>query len=351
MEGWLVGQMISDRDVYADQMLEQLMNILWYFGHDETQFAGLKQIADRDGCINYYPSEKAPAEFMWLHDGASGEEPVNTTVGADLLLMLMHFIADKMEEMHFLPLTIRLSCAPVLWKTLAFSMTSKVYNQNSPLSIINTVAQGANKITGTLATRSGQALWSSFEMVPDPMLSPRTPFNDTDEDLMVMTFPSLQSEMGDQTELVMAPVLIDKMVLPVAPAYRDGQVRTALRRIGSLLCPIARTVHILSGMGTNKRYTPPEPSPTPWVRFTVSGAVTLDDPAGPAEGASVQLKQSGVNVGEPVLTDASGAYTITGILTGVYTLEVTLAGYTPGEVPAFSVNSNVSGKDLALVKI
>jgi hypothetical protein len=350
-EGWLVGQMISDRDVYANQMLEQLANILLYFGHDETRFDGLRQTADRDGCVEYYPSDRAPASYMWAHDGASGAVPVNTTVGADLLLMLYHFIADKLEDMHFLPLAIRVSCAPVLWKTLKFSMTSKVYNQNSPLSIINTAVIGAEKIVGTLATRAGESLWSSFELVPDPMLSPRTPFNDTDEDLMFMTFPVLQSEMGDQTDLVMAPTLIDKMVLPVAPAYRDGQVRTALRRIGSLLCPIAKVVHVLSGMGTNKRYTAPEPSPSPWTRYQVSGAITLDNPAGPADGASVQLKQSGVNVGDPVLTDATGAFAVTGLITGVYTLEISLAGYTTAEIPAFSVSSNVTGKDLELVKV
>jgi hypothetical protein len=350
-EGWLVGQMISDRDVYAHQMLEQLGNILLYFGHGETLFAGLSQIADRDGRFDYYPSDRAPASYMWAHDGATGEEPVNTTVGADLLLMLYHFIADRLEAMHFLPLTIKVSCAPVLWKALTFSMTSKVYNQNSPLSIINTAVHGTEKFVGTLVTRAGKGLWSSFELVPDPMLAPRTPFNDTDEDLMIMTFPTLQSEMGDQTDLVMAPVLIDKMVLPVAPSYRDGQSRTALRRIGSLLCPIAHVVHVLSGMGTNKRYTPPAPSATPWVRFQISGTITLDNPAGPAEGASVQLKQSGVNVGEPVLADATGAFAVTGVLTGVYTLEVSFAGYVTAEIAAFSVNSNVSGKDLELATV
>jgi hypothetical protein len=288
---------------------------------------------------------------MYEHDGATGQEPVNTTVGADLLNMLMHFIADKTEEMHFLPLTIRVNCAPTLWKCLKFTMTSKVYNQNSPLSIIATAFESSNKVVGTLVTESGDGVRRAFEIVPDPMLAPGTPFNDTDEDLMIMTFPTLQSEMGDQDDLVMSPLLIDKMILPMAPAYRDGQVRTALKRIGSLLCPIAKTVHIISGMGMNKRYTPPEPTPSPWTRFKVSGVITLDDPAGAAEGASVQLKQSGIDVGEPVLTDADGAYVITGITTGVYTLEISLTGYTTVEIPAFAVNSNVSEKDAELEKV
>jgi hypothetical protein len=77
--------------------------------------------------------------------------------------------------------------------------------------------------------------------------------------MMFMTFPSLQSAFEVEnvlSDVAMAPVAIENMVLPSAPAYRDGMVRTAMKRIGSLLCPIAKTVHVLYGMGTNSRYTP-----------------------------------------------------------------------------------------------
>jgi hypothetical protein len=254
---WLTGTVIGDRDAYANLMLEQLMTVLYYFGHPETGFKGLAQIADRDDAYDYYPDDRPTAAYLWDHDGAGSGTPVNTTVGADLLLMLSHLIADKMEELHFLPVTIRMSCAPTLWKALSFSMTSKLYNQNSPLSIINTAFASQDKVVGTFATNSGTSLWANFELVPDVMLSPMTPFNQTDEDLMFITFPSLQSAFGEgMTDLVMAPVPIDKMILPSAPGYRDGVVRTALKRIGSLLCPVRKTVHVISGMGTNSRYTP-----------------------------------------------------------------------------------------------
>ena len=110
-----------------------------------------------------------------------------------------------------------------------------------------------------MVTQSGDGLSRSFELCPDPMLDPGTPFNPTDEDLMFLTFPSLQSALEVEnvlTDVVIAPVAIEKMILPSAPAYRDGMVRTALKRIGSLLCPIAKTVHVISGMGTNGRYAP-----------------------------------------------------------------------------------------------
>jgi hypothetical protein len=261
MEGnWLTNAVIGDRDAYANLMLEQLTCLLYYFGHAESGFEGLTQIANRDGTYTFYDHLKPPASYMWDNDGAGGGTgTVNNTVGSDLLLMFNHLIADMMEELFFLPVDVKITCSPILYKALKFSMLSKNFNQNSPLSIISTAFESGNKIQGTMASISGDSLYRQFELVPDPMLMPNTDFNPTGEDLMFITFPTLQSAMdgGNLTDLIMAPVPIDKMVLPSAPGYRDGTARTALKRIGSLLCPVAKTVHVISGMGINSRYTPP----------------------------------------------------------------------------------------------
>ncbi len=257
---WLTNAVMGDRDAYANLMVDQLACLLWYFGNPESGFDGLTQIANRDGTYVFYDALLPPAEYMWDNDGAgSGTGPVNATVGADLLLVLNHMLGDMMEDLFFLPVNIKITCAPVLYKTLKFSMLSKVYNQNNPLSIIATAFEAGNKIQGTLVSKSGDGLYRTFELVPDPMLGPNTPFNATDEDLTFITFPTLQSELDENslTDLIMAPVPIKNMILPSAPGYRDGVVRTSLKRIGSLLCPVAKTVHVISGMGTNSRYTPP----------------------------------------------------------------------------------------------
>jgi hypothetical protein len=257
---WLVNATLGDMDVFADLMLEILMNTLIYFGNDESGFDGLSQIATRDDCYTQYPDDRPPAQYLWEHDGVGGGVgPVNTTVGADLLLMLNHLIADKMEELHFLPTKMIINCGSAMYKVLNWSQLSKVFNQNGPLSIIDTANQAQNRVVGTMVTQSAQGLQFSFEICPDPMLDPNTPFNPTDEDLMFITFPSFQSALEVDNvldDLVMMPQLIDKMVLPSAPGYRDGVVRTSLKRIGSLLCPIRKTVHCITGMGTNSRYIP-----------------------------------------------------------------------------------------------
>jgi hypothetical protein len=246
---WLGGTLISDRDAFADLMLDILMNTLIYFGHAESGFEGLAQIAERDATIMQYPSNKPPASYLWENDGA-GTGPVNMTVGAGLLAMFNHMIADWLEDMFFLPVDIVVNCSPIMWK---------VFNQNSPLSIINTAFESDNKIVQTVATKAGNALQHKITFCPDPMLMPNTPFNPTDEDLMFVTFPTLQSEFEDNnqlTDLVMMPKLISRMVLPSAPGYREGVVRTALKRVGSLLCPVKGLVRVITGMGTNSRYEP-----------------------------------------------------------------------------------------------
>jgi hypothetical protein len=264
---WLGGTLISDRDAFADLMLDILQNTLIYFGHAESGFEGLTQIAARDGAYTMYPSSKPPASYLWENDGAgTGSGPVNPTVGADLLLMFNHMIADWLEDMFFLPVDVVVNCSPVMWKVFHWSMLSKVYNQNSPLTIINSAFESDNKIVQTVATRGGNALQHKITFCPDPMLMPNTPFNPTDEDLMFVTFPALQSEFEDNnqlTDLVMMPKLISRMVLPSAPGYREGVVRTALKRIGSLLCPVKGLVRVITGMGTNSRYAPPSTAASP----------------------------------------------------------------------------------------
>jgi len=255
---WLGASLIGDRDVFADLMLDILANVLRYFGHDEAGFEGLAQIAIRDGCYTQYDSFKPPAQYLWDNDGAgSGSGPINTTVGADLLLMFNHFIADRLEEMFFLPTNIVVNCSPIMYKVFKWSQLSKEFNQNSPLTIIDSAYKSDNRMVATIATKAGNQLERKLELCADPMLMPGTPFNPTDEDLMFITFPELQSELENNnqlTDLVMMPELISRMVLPSAPGYREGVVRTALKRIGSLLCPVKRTVHCLTGMGTNGRY-------------------------------------------------------------------------------------------------
>ncbi|MDR1211406.1 MAG: choice-of-anchor D domain-containing protein [Spirochaetaceae bacterium] len=84
--------------------------------------------------------------------------------------------------------------------------------------------------------------------------------------------------------------------------------------------------------------------------YTIKGTITSNMPAGPAAGASVQLKKDGLDTGSAVNTAGDGSYTISGVEAGNYTIEVTLAGYTAGTISPVSVAGDVTGKDLKLLK-
>jgi hypothetical protein len=249
---WLTGATMGDREVYARLMLEQLMNTLLYFGHPESGFEGLFQIADRDDYFELYDDTLPPLETLW---NESFTDATRTTTGADAVMQVNKFIADMMEELNFLAVSVHISCSPIVYKVLKWSMHSKVYNPDSPLKILSEhFKDNGNRIIGTMATRSGDGLNASYAIAPDPMLMPNTPFNQTDEDLMFVTFPELQSAMPSGLDsLVMAPTAIDFMVLPNWP-HRDGTLRTGLKRIGSLLCPVKKCVKVISGFGRNSRY-------------------------------------------------------------------------------------------------
>jgi formylglycine-generating enzyme required for sulfatase activity len=82
---------------------------------------------------------------------------------------------------------------------------------------------------------------------------------------------------------------------------------------------------------------------------TISGTITTNSPGGPASGALVQLKQGAVNIGSPVLAGIDGTYTISGVTPGTYSIEAALSGYIVGVTSAFTVNGNVTGKNLRLI--
>ncbi|MDR1173010.1 MAG: carboxypeptidase-like regulatory domain-containing protein, partial [Bacteroidales bacterium] len=74
--------------------------------------------------------------------------------------------------------------------------------------------------------------------------------------------------------------------------------------------------------------------------YVISGIVTKSNGSA-AAGASVQLRKSGDNtlVGQAATADASGAYSVSGIPSGTYTVIATLDGYEAGILPDVTVNN------------
>lgn len=249
---FLGGQLIGDRDTYANLMLRILKNNLYYYGSD--LFDGLYQIADRDSAA------AGSISTMELYDGTPLNDIWNTdmvsatpglTTGSTIVKAFTYLFGEIMESLNFMPRSVRIACSPTVYKVLKFVLTSDAFVQKSPLSFIGSAFEYGNKIIGTMATKGLDDGWAGFELVPDPMLAAGAPGNSADYDLMFITFPDWQSalEPDNLTDVIIAPTLIENMILPSAPGYRDGTVRTALTRIGSLLVPVERAVFCIKGFG------------------------------------------------------------------------------------------------------
>lgn len=249
---FLGGQLIGDRDSYANLMLRTLKNNLYYYGAEE--FDGLYQIADRDAAapgsiasMSLYGG--TPINAIW---DVEMQSPVpGLTTGATIVKAFTYMFGEIMESLNFMPKSVRIACSPTVYKVLKFVLTSDAFVQKSPLSFINSAFEFGNKVIGTMATQGLDAGWSSFELMPDPMLAANTPGNPNDYDMMFITFPEWQSalEPSNLSDVIIAPVLVENMILPSAPGYRDGTVRTAMTRIGSILAPVERSVFCIKGFG------------------------------------------------------------------------------------------------------
>lgn len=248
----LGGQLIGDRDAYANLMLRTLKNSLYYFGAED--FDGLYQIASRDagasGSISTMELyDGTPLGDIWDNDMLSGSSGLTT--GAKVIKAFTYLFGEIMQSLNFMPKSVRISCSPIVYKVMKFVLTSDAFVQKSPLSFINSAFEFGNKIVGTMSTKGLDESWTAFELMPDPMLMPNTPGNPQNYDLMFITFPEWQSALEPEglSDVIIAPVLIESMILPSAPGYRDGTVRTSMSRIGSILAPLERSVFCIKGFG------------------------------------------------------------------------------------------------------
>ena len=248
----LTNAAIGDNEKYTRLMLEQMHNAMIYFGDAASGFDGLAQLT------NEVQWSSAPFEYIFNDD-------TNSTKGADMLEQLNNMSSGWMEELNFLPTRVVINCSPTMYKCLKFALTSKVYNQSSPLKFIGEFDGGQRFVASTVKEDTDR-VQKFYEFYADPMLMATdstngiiNPFNAQDTDLMYVTFPEFRSDLEDSglSDVVMAPVAISNLVLPYFYGNsRDGQGRTMIKRIGSLLCPIEGAVKVIRGIGRNLSYTP-----------------------------------------------------------------------------------------------
>jgi len=226
----LTSMAMGDRERYARLMISQMSNALTLFGSAESGFNGLAQTVSEDAWVG------SSLQTIWA--GASAQK------GADAVKSLLKIIGDMQEALSFLPTTVRINVSPTAYKVLKWTMQSDLYNQASPLKILENGFYDTSKITSNGFIKG----IDDFVLVADPFCAAQTPWNPNSTDLTFITFPSVKSALDPMDGLVMQPVAIENYILPSYP-QRDGLLRTMLKRQGSVIAPVTGTVKVIRGMG------------------------------------------------------------------------------------------------------
>jgi hypothetical protein len=233
---FLGGTLITDREQYARMMGERLYEALILFGNPESGFNGLSQLADSTGGTVTYAGE--PASELWANAIAGTE----TAAGSRLMLAFNAIIGDLLEANSYLPTSVKINVSAALYKALHLLPYSQEFNPSSPLATF-----GENMSNARIVGRFDK-IGLNYEICCDPLCAANTPWNNTDLDLMFITFPAIEGENGVQDDLVMAPVAFENYVLPQLYA-REGMLYTNIKRVGSLISPIQGVVNIIKGFG------------------------------------------------------------------------------------------------------
>ena len=164
----------------------------------------------------------------------------STTKGADIVEAMQNVVGEFLRENHYMARKVVINVSEYVFQALTQTMTSKVYNPQSPLKVLqgNFMAQTEMGLTQV-----------SYTITADTLLNPETPFNPEKKDLMVISVPAIEDALsGTQDSLVIHPELLKSFVVP-ALWQRSGLLYTMYKRIGGVIAPIEGTVKVIEGFG------------------------------------------------------------------------------------------------------
>ena len=223
----LGGMAIIDREKYANMVLERAHDALIIFGNQDTGTEGLLDV----GGVTTYGGTP-------LNDIVEG---ASTTKGALIVQALNEVIYEYLRENLFMPTEIRISCSTYVMKALTATTYSDTMNPDSPIQTIRGNFDAKQSVGGGVQS-------CAWTLVCDPMLDPSNDFNDEDDDLFIITTPSVDSALEEQHGLVIAPEPLKRFILP-AIYQRSGLLYTMYKRVGGIIAPVENTVKVIRGFG------------------------------------------------------------------------------------------------------
>lgn len=222
------GQMISQKQSYANWVMEMLTDVLIYWGNASTGTDGLFTV-------------KAPTAWSGigsslsvLHAGSS------TSKGSDMYALFAGAISDFLTTNLNKFNEVDIGMSPLAYNILSKEAYSSVYNPKSPLAIFMENFDAGETKDGTKPT---------FNIFPDALLSANTVFNPLATDYMVITSPSIGAGPNEEPQPIVslgAPLM--DFVYPVVPGQYNTQYKQ-LRRTAGIFAPYTNAIQVYTGFG------------------------------------------------------------------------------------------------------
>lgn len=223
------GQLIAQKQAYADWALDMLQSSLIYFGNASTGTLGL--LTAGSGAVAW-----SAATLKEIAAGSS------TSKGSDMYAGLAKAIADFLTANQNMVNKVRVAVSPYAMNLLTTTAYSAQFNPTSALkAMLENIMPGENT--------EGQI--PDIEIMADPLLAPNTIFNSTSADYLVITSPEIGGGPDFEAQpLIVAGTPLDKFVYPVIPGQYGTPYKT-LRRYAGIFAPYTPAIAVYSGFGTD----------------------------------------------------------------------------------------------------
>ena len=247
------GSLMSEKQKYAQYVIDMITDYLTYYGNEETNTLGLFDIN---------------GETTW--SGLTLEEIAadtsDTAKGNTMYKALAKAITDFMGASYNKFDVVRVAMSPAAYNLLTSTPYSDTYEAKSPLKIFE-----ENFMAGM--TKNGTT--PKIEFFADPLLAANTDFSKDGLDRLVITAPEVGAGPNDEKQdLLLLGVPLENFTYPVYPNSYDQQ-HAVLRRFAGVFAPVAQAVKVYTGFGTKKPTCAAPVADPDGGTFNTSTSVTL----------------------------------------------------------------------------
>ena len=222
------GQMLSQKQEYANWVLEMLTDVLIYFGNAATGTDGLFTV-------------NSPTSWASIGDSLSVVAAgASASKGSDMYALfakaLNSFLTTNMNKFP----KIMVGMSPLAYNIFTSAAYSSVYSPISPMKTFMDNYQAGQDKDGRMP---------EIEIFADPLLAASTIFNALATDYLVITAPEIGTGPDDQPQpLVTFGAPLMEFVYPVVPGQYTTQYKM-LRRAAGIFAPYTPAIQVYTGFG------------------------------------------------------------------------------------------------------